>query len=88
MSSGDRKKTLVPRRYLQNIGALSPREQFRLMESHVLVIGLGGLGGWWLFLVVVFGGGPSYVIDFKIIVLLYCYKTSLTSHLLGIKKLI
>jgi molybdopterin/thiamine biosynthesis adenylyltransferase len=46
MSSGDRKKTLVPRRYLQNIGALSPREQFRLMESHVLVIGLGGLGGY------------------------------------------
>jgi len=46
MSSKNRINPLVPRRYLRNIGALSPGEQIKLMGSHVLVIGLGGLGGY------------------------------------------
>lgn len=39
------KNNIVPERYARNQKSLSNQEQIHLLESHVAVIGLGGLGG-------------------------------------------
>lgn len=39
------RKGLVPRRYQRNLGTFSCAEQLKLLESKVVLIGLGGLGG-------------------------------------------
>jgi molybdopterin-synthase adenylyltransferase len=39
-------KGVVPERYARNMGTLGPQGQRRLLESAVLVAGLGGLGGY------------------------------------------
>ncbi len=36
---------IIPERYIRNIYALSLEEQLKLLNSHVTVVGLGGLGG-------------------------------------------
>lgn len=36
---------IVPERYVRNQASLSISDQIRLLKSHVLVVGLGGLGG-------------------------------------------
>ncbi len=39
------KKDFAPRRYLRNLGTFSCAGQLRLLESTVVLVGLGGLGG-------------------------------------------
>jgi molybdopterin/thiamine biosynthesis adenylyltransferase len=39
------RKGVVPRRYQRNLGTFSCAEQLKLLESRVILIGLGGLGG-------------------------------------------
>jgi molybdopterin/thiamine biosynthesis adenylyltransferase len=39
------KKDFAPRRYLRNLGTFSSAGQLKLLESTVVLVGLGGLGG-------------------------------------------
>jgi molybdopterin/thiamine biosynthesis adenylyltransferase len=39
------KKDVAPRRYLRNLGTFSSPGQMKLLESTVVLVGLGGLGG-------------------------------------------
>lgn len=52
-----------PARYARNARQLSIQEQLALLESHVLLVGLGGLGGWLLELLARLGVGSITGVD-------------------------
>lgn len=52
-----------PARYARNARQLSIQEQLTLLESHVLLVGLGGLGGWLLELLARLGVGSITGVD-------------------------
>lgn len=52
-----------PARYVRNARQLSIQEQLALLESHVLLVGLGGLGGWLLELLARLGVGSITGVD-------------------------
>jgi molybdopterin/thiamine biosynthesis adenylyltransferase len=39
------KDRIIPERYARNLHSLTPADQVKLLEAHVAVVGLGGLGG-------------------------------------------
>ena len=56
-------RSIVPKRYLKNLQAVSLQEQQRLLESGVSVVGLGGLGGWVLEILARMGVGLIRAVD-------------------------
>ena len=62
------KSNIIPERYHRNLGAISPSEQRRLLQSRVAIIGAGGLGGTVLELLARMGIGELMIADKDIIV--------------------
>ena len=58
---------IIPERYHRNLGAISPSEQVKLLQSKVAIIGAGGLGGTVLELLVRLGIGELIIADKDII---------------------
>lgn len=61
------KNNIIPERYHRNLGALSPSEQIKLLQSKVAIIGAGGLGGTILELLARMGIGELIIADKDII---------------------
>jgi len=61
------KSNIIPERYHRNLGAISPSEQRRLLQSRVAIIGAGGLGGTVLELLARMGIGELMIADKDII---------------------
>jgi len=59
---------IIPERYQRNLGVISPSEQAKLLQSKVVVIGAGGLGGTVLELLTRMGIGKLIIADKDIIV--------------------
>lgn len=59
---------ITPERYQRNLGVISPSEQAKLLQSKVLIIGAGGLGGTVLELLTRMGVGKLVIADKDIIV--------------------
>jgi len=59
---------IIPERYQRNLGAISPLEQVKLLQSKVAIIGAGGLGGTILELLTRMGIGKLIIADKDIIV--------------------
>ena len=57
------KTGIYPCRYLRNLDIISPKEQLKLAESQVAVIGAGGLGGSTILLLARMGIGRMVVVD-------------------------
>jgi len=58
---------IIPERYHRNLGAISPSEQVKLLQSKVAIIGAGGLGGTVLELLTRMGIGQLMIADKDII---------------------
>ena len=58
---------IIPERYHRNLGAISPSEQVKLLQSKVAIIGVGGLGGTVLELLARMGIGELIIADKDII---------------------
>ena len=58
---------IIPERYHRNLGAISPSEQVKLLQSKVAIIGAGGLGGTVLELLARMGIGELIIADKDII---------------------
>ena len=58
---------IIPGRYHRNLGAISPSEQVKLLQSKVAIIGAGGLGGTALELLARMGIGELIIADKDII---------------------
>lgn len=58
---------IIPERYHRNLGAISPSEQVKLLQSKVVIIGAGGLGGTVLELLARMGIGELIIADKDII---------------------
>ena len=58
---------IIPERYHRNLGAISLSEQVKLLQSKVVIIGAGGLGGTVLELLVRMGIGELIIADKDII---------------------
>ena len=54
---------IIPERYHRNLGAISPSEQVKLLQSKVAIIGAGGLGGTVLELLARMGIGELIIAD-------------------------
>ena len=61
------KSNIIPGRYLRNLGVISPSEQIKLLQSKVVIIGAGGLGGTVLELLTRMGIGKLIIADKDII---------------------
>lgn len=59
---------IIPERYQRNLGVISPSEQAKLLQSKVVIIGAGGLGGTVLELLTRMGIGKLIIADKDIIV--------------------
>ena len=59
---------IIPERYQRNLGVISPSEQANLLQSKVVIIGAGGLGGTVLELLTRMGIGKLIIADKDIIV--------------------
>lgn len=59
---------IIPERYQRNLGVISPSEQAKLLQSKVVIIGAGGLGGTVLELLARMGIGKLIIADKDIIV--------------------
>jgi len=59
---------IIPERYQRNLGVISPSEQVKLLQSKVVIIGAGGLGGIVLELLTRMGIGKLIIADKDIIV--------------------
>lgn len=59
---------IIPERYQRNLGVISPSEQAKLLQSKVVIIGAGGLGGTVLELLTRIGIGKLIIADKDIIV--------------------
>jgi len=58
---------IIPERYQRNLGVISPSEQVKLLQSKVVIIGAGGLGGTVLELLTRMGIGELIIADKDII---------------------
>ncbi|MBU1428721.1 HesA/MoeB/ThiF family protein [bacterium] len=58
---------IIPERYHRNLGAIGPSEQVKLLQSKVVIIGAGGLGGTVLELLARMGIGELIIADKDII---------------------
>ncbi len=58
---------IIPERYQRNLGVISPSEQVKLLQSKVVIIGAGGLGGTVLELLSRMGIGELIIADKDII---------------------
>jgi len=58
---------IIPERYQRNLGAISPSEQAKLLQSKVVTIGAGGLGGTVLELLSRMGIGELIIADKDVI---------------------
>ena len=58
---------IIPERYQRNLGVISPSEQAKLLQSKVVIIGAGGLGGTVLELLTRMGIGELIIADKDII---------------------
>ena len=54
---------IVPERYIRNMDALSIKDQIRLLQSRVCIVGLGGLGGTVIETLARIGVGAMTVVD-------------------------
>ncbi|MBA7605129.1 hypothetical protein ES703_12258 [subsurface metagenome] len=54
---------IIPERYQRNLGVISPSEQVKLLQSKVVIIGAGGLGGTVLELLTRMGIGELIITD-------------------------
>ena len=54
---------IIPERYQRNLGVISPSEQAKLLQSKVVIIGAGGLGGTVLELLTRMGIGKLIIAD-------------------------
>ncbi len=54
---------VLPQRYLRNFSSLSLRDQLSLARSHILIVGMGGLGGYILELLARSGVGSFILAD-------------------------
>jgi len=59
---------IIPERYQRNLGVISPSEQAKLLQSKVVIIGAGGLGGTVLELLARMGIGKLKIADKDLIV--------------------
>jgi molybdopterin/thiamine biosynthesis adenylyltransferase len=59
---------IIPERYQRNLGVISPSEQTKLLQSKVVIIGAGGLGGTVLELLTRMGIGKLIIADKDLIV--------------------
>ena len=59
---------IIPERYQRNLGVINPSEQAKLLQSKVVIIGAGGLGGTVLELLTRMGIGKLIIADKDIIV--------------------
>ncbi len=59
---------ITPERYQRNLGVISPSEQAKLLQSKVVIIGAGGLGGTVLELLTRMGIGELIIADKDLIV--------------------
>ncbi len=59
---------IIPERYQRNLGVISPSEQAKLLQSKVVIIGAGGLGGTVLELLTRMGIGKLIIADKDLIV--------------------
>lgn len=59
---------IIPERYQRNLGVISPSEQAKILQSKVVIIGAGGLGGTVLELLARMGIGKLIIADKDIIV--------------------
>ena len=59
---------IIPERYQRNLGVISPSEQAKLLQSKIVIIGAGGLGGTVLELLTRMGIGKLIIADKDIIV--------------------
>lgn len=57
------KSNIIPGRYQRNLGVISPSEQVKLLQSKVVIIGAGGLGGTVLELLARMGVGELVIAD-------------------------
>ena len=62
------KTDIIPERYQRNLGVISPSEQTKLLQSKVVIIGAGGLGGTVLELLTRMGIGELIIADKDLIV--------------------
>jgi len=62
------KSDIIPERYQRNLGVISPSEQTKLLQSKVVIIGAGGLGGTVLELLTRMGIGELIIADKDLIV--------------------
>ena len=62
------KSGIIPERYQRNLGVISPSEQVKLLQSKVVIIGAGGLGGTVLELLTRMGVGQLIIADKDLIV--------------------
>ncbi|MDD5016041.1 MAG: HesA/MoeB/ThiF family protein [Atribacterota bacterium] len=62
------KSNIIPERYQRNLGVISPPEQVELLQSKVVIIGAGGLGGTVLELLTRMGVGKLIIADKDLIV--------------------
>ncbi len=62
------KSNIIPGRYQRNLGVISPSEQVKLLQSKVVIIGAGGLGGTVLELLTRMGVGQLIIADKDLIV--------------------
>ena len=62
------KSDIIPGRYQRNLGVISPSEQVKLLQSKVVIIGAGGLGGTVLELLTRMGVGQLIIADKDLIV--------------------
>ena len=54
---------IIPERYYRNLGAISPLEQVKMLQSKIAIIGAGGLGGTILELLARMGIGKLTIAD-------------------------
>lgn len=59
---------IIPERYQRNLGVISPSEQAKLLQSEVVIIGAGGLGGTVLEFLARMGIGKLIIADKDLIV--------------------
>ncbi|PKM84076.1 MAG: hypothetical protein CVU88_00020 [Firmicutes bacterium HGW-Firmicutes-13] len=57
------KESIIPGRYLRNVGAYGIEGQIKLLQSTAAVVGAGGLGGWLIEILARAGVGKLIVID-------------------------
>lgn len=71
---------ILPNRYTRNATSLTPQQQYLLLKAHVLLVGLGGLGGTVLELLARMGVGQITGIDGDVFEESNCNRQLLATH--------